>query len=123
MGEPVDGTLFYGYCWREDDAVVFDEERDVSAASALVRESIQQCEIGWYGVDGHEGTFVHIVGTDTCAGQFNPEPVDLGNISANHAANHNWRDAMLNIFINFHGVKPPNGVNQPGWWLVSRYCS
>lgn len=121
MGEPVDGTLFYGYCWREDEAVVFDEERDDSNASALVREANQQCEIGWYGVDGHESTFVYIRGTDTCAGQFNPKAVDVTHAANNWAANHRWWDAMLNVFLNFHGVKPPNGVNQPDWWLVSRY--
>lgn len=121
MGEPVDGTLFYGYCWREE--VVFDEERDISAASALVQEAFQQCEVGWYGVDGHESTFVHIIGTDRTAGQFNPKPIDIGKMTGDHLANRNWWKAMLNIFLNEYGVEPPPGDNQPGWWLVSRYVS
>ena len=121
MGEPVDGTLFYGYCWREE--IVFDDEHDVSKSSALVRESFQQCEVGWYGVDGHEATFVYVTDTATTAGQFNPEPVNLVKAVGDHISNHRWRDAMLEIFLKEYGVEPPSGDNQPGWWRVSRYVS
>jgi hypothetical protein len=121
MGEPVDGTLFYGYCWREE--IPFDEYHENNDLSALVREANNQCEVGWYGVDGHEATFVYIIGTDTTAGQFNPKPVDVGHVFTSDAANRRWWAAMLDTFLADNCVEPPTGENQPGWWLVSRYVS
>lgn len=121
MGEPVDGTLFYGYCWNE--TIEFgDEIEDHLARLALVREAVAQCEIGWCGNEYHEKTYVYIVGTEQTAGQFNPEPVDIGKAFTSHAANHRWWGAMLDTFLSQHNVEPPQGPNQPGWWLVSRYC-
>lgn len=119
MGEPVDGTLFYGYCLREE--IDFGEHCDAFDANPLLREVNANVEIGWYGVDGHEGTYLYIVASEKTAGQFNPESIDLDRLFLDAAANKNWWKAMLDTFLSTVGVEPPDG--QPGWWLVSRYCA
>ncbi|HSM79983.1 MAG TPA: hypothetical protein VLT57_20240 [Bryobacteraceae bacterium] len=120
MGEPSDGTLFYGYCW--DKEIVFDENANFDA-TPLLREVASKVDEGWYGCDAQMGTYLSIKETEKTAGQFNPEPIDLGRLWLDQEANRNWRKALLDTFLFTVGVEPPVGDNQPGWWLVARYVS
>lgn len=121
MGEPVDGTLFYGYCW--DKEIDLGDDETVFETSALLREVAAQTDIGWYGVDNHAPTYLYIAASERCGPQFHPKAIDLDRLFLDAAANKNWWKAMLDTHLETVGVQPPEGDNQPGWWLVSRYCS
>lgn len=80
-------------------------------------------DIGWYNDEIDMRSFVHIVGAEIVAYKDDPQPIVLPVRGWIKPALYREWQAKLDAFLAQHKVPPPEGDNQPGWWLVARDCS
>jgi hypothetical protein len=148
MGQSTNAVVFYGYCWDDEDAE-FGTDMDETVKAILAErgysdpwearpESIDyraymaanQAEFDDYrtaedavrvelGVDWgthchHECSmpYLFVRDTDTTAHRGFPRP--LTSLDVDPA----WK-GKLDAFLVSQDIEPPEGENQPGWWVAS----
>lgn len=149
MGQSTNAYLFYGYCWDEEDEPedVTTDMDDWAEESLIARghtdpwdshpggsspewmAANNKATDDWYDLkksltaeagvewDSHcSGDcpmyFLHIPESKTTAYRGDMQPV------TSLAVSDDWK-AKLDAHLEAQGATPPEGENQPGWWLVS----
>lgn len=148
MGNSARAHIFYGYCWMEevDDGFpndmnewaetvlkgrghvdprnghpggsrpdwVHENAAAIDAWSAARKELVESIGLGWnrHGTWDDGTPYLYVEGTRTVADWGDPKPMPSGDVDPG------WRPE-LDRFLASQGIEPPQGENQPGWWVAS----
>jgi hypothetical protein len=107
MGVSTDAIVFYGYCW-DDQSCGYDEEDD---RGQVITGGV---EWGHHCSDASPMRYLAIEDSKVTAWRGYPKPLQGTSIPLR------WED-WLEAELERTGVEPPEGENQPGWWIVSWY--
>jgi hypothetical protein len=148
MGNSARAHVFYGYCWTEEVDGDFPDDMDawaektlkerglvdpwdshpggrapewvdanqaaINAWSTARKEAVESTGVSW----GRHGTYdsgtpyLYVEGTRTVADWGEPQRLPSGEVD------EAW-SVKLDMFLEHLGVEPPEGENQPGWWVAS----
>lgn len=151
MGQSTDAHLFYGYCWDDEVEFDTDmdewAEAQLKASGqtdpwdshpgghrpdwvAENREAIDAwydakkaltdaLTVDWGSHCSGECPFPYLFvrGTETTANRGYPKPVFPYQMAEPGIG---WK-AQLDAFLESQGIDPPEGENQPGWWMASNW--
>jgi hypothetical protein len=148
MGQSTDAYVFYGYCWDDEDSDIntdMDEiakailaergivdpwearpesidyraymdanEAEFDAYRAAMDAILAELGVDWDSHCHHECSMplLYVQGTKITAHRGSPKPLALLEIDPT------WQ-GKLDSFLESQGVEPPEGENQPGWWVAS----
>lgn len=101
MGVSNDAIVFYGYVWREEGG---HKKGDLGKADGV--------KWGWHCSDAAPMRYLAIEESEVTAWRGYPKSLP------STATPLRWEDD-LNEELERHGVEPPQGENQPGWWIAS----
>lgn len=148
MGQSTNAYLFYGYCWDDEvefdtdmdawaeahlkaagqtdpwdahpgghrpdwvaeNSAAIDAWHDAKKALA----DAQSVDWGAHCSDECPFPYLFVRGTETTAYRGYPKPVDAAALTVGE----DWK-AKLDAFLAAEGIDPPDGENQPGWWMAS----
>lgn len=148
MGTSTNAYLFYGYCWNEEvefeanideaakailaerghvdpwndypgrdgaEAWMAQNDAAIDAFHALMDEVKSELGVDWGFHCHHEYSmpYLFIPGIEVTAYRGSPEAApDTSTVDPS------WKP-KLDAFLAGQGIEPPEGENQPGWWLAS----
>jgi hypothetical protein len=101
MGVSSDAIVFYGYVWDVEDV---QRKGNLKEGDSVTW--------GWHCSDAAPMRYLAIEESEVTAWRGYPVPLP------STATPLQWED-VLNEELERHGVEPPEGENQPGWWIVS----
>jgi len=105
MSVSTDAIVFYGYCWGEEG-----EQRRAGHNT----KPIDGVEWSWHCSDASPMRYLAIEDSKVTAWRGYPKPLPSTSVPLA------WED-RLEEELERNGIEPPEGENQPGWWIVSWY--
>jgi hypothetical protein len=148
MGQSTDAYTFYGYCWAEEVDSDFpgnmndwaeaelkasghadpwerhpggqrpdwvaENTAAIDAWYAAKRDLVDALPFDWgsHCSSDEPMPYLFIKDTQTVADWGDPQPMPSGDVDPE------WKP-KLDAFLESQGIEPPEGENQPGWWVAS----